>query len=63
MFADDPNVVGCTPKPGSRWSTVLDVESIGTRDTADQFTPSAEFAYTISFEEQFVLKRQSDQAT
>src|SRR4051795_4177215 len=42
-----------------KWSAPLVTESIGTRLTAVQFTPSGELENTMSFEVQFLRKRQS----
>jgi hypothetical protein len=42
MCAAGPEVALSTPIPGMRWSTVLEVGSIGMRWTADQWTPSLE---------------------
>src|SRR3954451_21356044 len=46
-----------------KWSAPLVTGSIGMRLTALQFTPSAELLKTMSFEVQFLRKRQSCHAT
>jgi hypothetical protein len=46
-----------------KWSTVLVTGSIGTRAAGDQFTPSVDVERMMSFELQFLRKRQSHQAT
>src|SRR3954471_12231002 len=46
-----------------KWSAPLVTGSIGMRFTALQFTPSDEFENTMSFDVQFLRKRQSCQAT
>src|SRR5436309_1838829 len=46
-----------------KWSSPLVTGSIGTREAAVQFTPSAEVEKTMSLEEQLARKRQSSHAT
>src|SRR5689334_12485061 len=58
-----PPVVGLTPTPGMKWSTVLVVASIGTRDGALQWMPSDDTIMTMSFSAQLLRKRQSCQTT
>ena len=51
------------PMPGTKWSTVLVTESIGTRSTSDHVVPFVEVTYTMSFDEHPLRKRQSCHAT
>src|SRR5947209_18915949 len=52
-----------TPTPGMKWSTVLDVGSIGMRCTAEHVVPFWDVTKTRSFVEQPLRKRQSSQTT
>src|SRR5581483_4523403 len=59
----DPEREGSTPMPGTKWSTVLDVASIGTRTGADHVVSLVDFEITMSLLGQPDRNRQSDHAT
>ena len=63
MRALVPEVDLSTPMPGTKWSTVLVVASIGTRNGAAQVVSLVDLLMTMSFEGQPERNRQSDQAT
>ena len=62
-FVVEPDVFRSTPTPGMKWSTTLDVGSIGMRWTADHVVPLSDVTKTRSFVEQPARKRQSSQTT
>src|SRR3954452_22602445 len=63
MRAEAPEVARSTPMPGTKWSTVLPVTSIGTRVGAAQVVSLVDLASTMSLLGQPDRKRQSDQVT
>jgi len=58
-----PEVERSTPMPGMKWSTVLEVESIGTRVTGPQVVSLVDLLRTMSLLAQPERKRQSCQTT
>src|SRR5256885_6470638 len=62
MRADPPDVVRSTPMPGSKWSTVDVVASIGTRIGAAQVVSLVDLLITMSLAGQPERNRQSDHA-
>ena len=63
MRADVPEVERSTPMPGTKWSRVLPVASIGTRVGAAQVVSLVDLASTMSLLGQPLRNRQSDQLT
>ena len=63
MRAVAPEDDGSTPMPGTKWSTVLVVASMGTRTGAAQVVSLVDLAMTMSLRGQPERNRQSAQAT
>src|ERR1041385_1203313 len=63
MRAVAPDVDLSTPMPGTKWSTVLVVASIGTRTGAAQVVSLVDLASTMSLRGQPERNRQSAHAT
>ena len=63
MRAPAPEVERSTPMPGMKWSTVLEVPSIGTRVTGPQVVSLVDLLRTMSLDAQPDRKRQSCQTT
>jgi hypothetical protein len=58
-----PDVAWSTARPGTKWSTLLVVGSIGIRTTGVQAMPSVDVLITRSFDAHPGRNRQSDQTT